>query len=629
MLRASVRKWLPGRTPFLALGVVVLGAFLVFQPPGVAQNTKIQPKEPPKTTDPKGQPFNPFKDDTAPAKAIKLELHKGSTPDVAEAVRVINEKLAEGWEKNKVTPSRQATDAEFIRRATLDIVGRIAKPAEIERFYKDPEATRRSLLIDRLLDDEDYPRHWANMWSNWLLSRSGAFGHGQYHEQMTIWLEDQFALNKPYDKIITDLLTATGKNNGDGALSKNVDNGSVNFILAHLGEKVRNPQDDPKRTEREGNWEMVPLTSRTTRLFLGTQVQCAQCHDHPFLGNLKQHQFWGINAFLRQVDRKGEVMMAANRRSTNGPLELVDDKKVNTRPLAYYEKRNGVILRQRAEFLPAGPGKKPMELDENLYGLDRRRELAKFLVAHDNFPRAVVNRMWGTFFGKGFVNPIDDFNDQNQPSNPALLNDLAGQFKHYNYDLKKLVRWICNSDAYSLSCVANKTNESQEKETLFSRMLLKSMTPEQLFESLMLATNSEAAESKEGKKELKNKWLDELIASFGDDEGNEVNFNGTVVQALMMMNGKEINDAITRKDKGTVDLAIKSSRTQEEVITKLYLATLNRKPTKHEVTTIVQEMFPLVESKVRMKDNEKANFNNRFYDLFWALLNCNEFLLNH
>src|SRR5262249_18050773 len=227
-------------------------------------NTKIQPKEPPKTTDPKGQPINPFKDDSP--KAIKLELHKGSAPDVAEAVRVINDKLAEGWEKNKVTPSRQATDAEFLRRATLDIVGRIAKPSEIERFYKDPEATRRSLLIDRLLDDEDYPRHWANMWSNWLLSRSGAFGHGQYHEQMTIWLEDQFALNKPYDKIVTDLLTATGKNNGDGALSKNVDNGSVNFILAHLGEKVRNPPDDPKRTEREGNWEMVPLTSRITRL---------------------------------------------------------------------------------------------------------------------------------------------------------------------------------------------------------------------------------------------------------------------------------------------------------------------------------------------------------------------------
>jgi len=614
MLRNSLRNSLPGRTPFLALAVLVLGGLLASLTPGAAQNTKIQPKDPSKSTaEPKGNPFG----EPTP-KGIKLELHKGSAPDVAPAVQLINEKLAEGWAKNKVTPSRQATDAEFLRRATLDIVGRIAKPSEIEQFYKDPEATRRSLLIDRLLEDEDYPRHWANMWANWLLSRSGPFGRGKYHEELNVWLEDQFAQNKGYHEIVTALLTAKGVNK---------DHGEVNFILAHLGEKVRNPPDDPKRTEREGHWEMVPLTSRITRLFLGTQVQCAQCHDHPFLGNVKQHQFWGINAFLRQVDRKGELAMT--RQGTNGPLELVDDVSVNKRPLAYYEKRNGVILRQRAEFLPQGPGKKPVELDENLYGLDRRKELARLVVAHDNFPRAVVNRMWGTFFGKGFVNPIDDFNDQNQPSNPALLNELAGQLKHYDYDLKKLIRWICNSDAYNLSCVANKTNEAPEKETLFSRMLMKSMTPEQLFESLMLATNSEAAESKDGKKKLKDKWLEDLISNFGDDEGNEVNFNGTVVQALMMMNGKEINDAITRKDKGTVDLAIKSSRTQEEVITKLYLATLNRKPTKHEVTTIVQEMFPLVDPKVRLKDNEKANFNNRFYDLFWALLNCNEFLLNH
>src|SRR5207302_2119463 len=118
--------------------------------------------------------------------------------------------------------------------------------------------------------------------------------------------------------------------------------------------------------------------------------------------------------------------------------------------------------------------------------------------------------------------------------------------------------------------------EAQEKEMLFSRMLMKSMTPEQLFESLMLATNSEVAESKEGKKKLKDKWLEDLIANFGDDEGNEVNFNGTVVQALMMMNGKEINDAINAKDKGTVTWAMKRSRIPDGIISDLYLVTLIR-----------------------------------------------------
>jgi Protein of unknown function (DUF1549)/Protein of unknown function (DUF1553) len=611
MLRASVRKTLPGRRPFLVLGVLVLGGFFTFLAPGSAQNTKIQPKG---TVDPKS------KADAPSTKTIKLELHKGSAPDVAEAVRIINEKLAKGWEANKVTPSRQATDAEFLRRATLDIVGRIAKIPEIEQFYKDPESTRRSLLIDRLLADEDYARHWANMWANWLLGRSGAFGRGMYHEQMNVWLEDQFAQNKGYDKIVTALLTAKGKN---------TDNGAVNFILAHLGEEVRNTPQDKERVGREGHFEMVPITSRLTRLFLGTQVQCAQCHDHPFLGNVKQNQFWGINAFLRQVKRGGAPAMMNMRNMTSPPLELDDDTNVNTRPLAYYEKRNGVILRQRAEFLPAGPGKEPTELDEDKQGLDRRKYLAEYLIAHDNFPRAIVNRMWATFFGKGFVNPIDDFNDQNQPSNPELLNELAVQIKHYNYDMKKLIRWICNSDAYNLSCAANATNEAQEKETLFSRVLLKSMTPEQLFESLMLATNSEVAESKQGKKDLKDKWLESLIANFGDDEGNEVNFNGTVVQALMMMNGKEINDAITRKDKGTVDLAIKSSRSAEEAVTKLFLAALNRKPTKREIMLVMEDMSLQHNPPQQRKDNEKGNLNNRYYDLFWALLNCNEFLLNH
>src|SRR5262249_29488760 len=147
----------------------------------------------------------------------------------------------------------------------------------------------------------------------------------------------------------------------------------------------------------------------------------------------------------------------------------------------------------------------------------RREQLARFVIDHDNFPRAVVNRMWGIFFGRGFVNPVDDFNENNQPSNPELLTELAGRLKHYNYDLKKLIRWICHSKAYNLSCVANKTNDKPEHEVLFSRMLLKSMSPEQLFESLMVATRAEAAESKAAKKDLKTRWLNSLISNFGDD----------------------------------------------------------------------------------------------------------------
>ena len=173
--------------------------------------------------------------------------------------------------------------------------------------------------------------------------------------------------------------------------------------------------------------------------------------------------------------------------------------------------------------------------------------------------------------------------------------------------------------------MANRTNDKPEHEALFSRMIMKAMSPEQLFESLMVATKAEAAESKTGKKDLKDKWLGTLISNFGDDEGNEVNFNGTVVQALLMMNGKDINDAIARKDKGAVALAIKN-RSESAAINELFLTALNRPPTDKELRTIIPQ-FRLLNQKVWM--NDYKNPNRRYEDLFWALLNSNEFILNH
>jgi hypothetical protein len=605
MVHASVRAWRPGKGLSVVVGVLLLGAVAIALTPsgpaGAAQakDSKETPKETPDKKGPAVPPPAPF----------THVLHKDSKNDVAEMVKTINDKVEADWAKNKVTPSRWVDDYEFIRRASLDIIGRIARPEEIREFQKDPEHTRRSLLIDRLLGSEDYARHWANMWTNWMLTRSGAFGRGMYHEQMTVWLEDQFAQNKPYHEIVRSVLRAEGEN---------TKNGAVNFMLAHVGENV-----PPKDRGDLGQFEMVPLTSRITRLFLGTQVQCAQCHDHPFQSAIKQQHFWGINAFLRQIERKGNLAM--NRQDTPGPLTLADNEGVCKDAEVFFEKRNGVILTRKAEFLPSNGEEKGRQLDPSKTGVKRREELASFLIDHDMFPKAIVNRMWGVFFGRGFVNPIDDFNDNNQPSNPELLTEVSARFKHYNYDLKKLIRWVCNSKPYHLSCVANKTNDKQEQEVLFSRMVLKAMSPEQLFESLMVATRAEAAESKDGKKAARDAWLGSLISNFGDDEGNEVNFNGTVVQALMMMNGKEINDAISRKEKGTVAMAVSQARVPQTVVTELYLAALNRPPTAKEMSMINQQFN--LRPQFQQKDLKEPSA--RFEDLFWALLNSNEFMLNH
>jgi hypothetical protein len=534
--------------------------------------------------------------------SLKMTIVAGS-PDVAEMSKVINDRLEASWKANKLTPSHYIDDHEFIRRASLDIVGRVARLDEIRTYFKDPPDRRRSLLVERLLKHEDYARHWANLWSNWLLTRAGDFGRGKYHDQTALWLEDQFAQNKPYDQVVTKLLTATGKNS---------DNGAVNFFLAHLGEPI------PAAKQREeGQFEMVPLTSRITRVFLGTQVQCAQCHAHPFFSSLKQEMFWGVNAYLRQVRRDGAPMRRPARMGVLPDLTLSDDPSANAEAAVFFEMRNGKVRMWHAEFLPQGGKERGPRLDAKKTGLARREELARQVVEHEMFAKAIVNRMWGLFYGRGFVNPIDDFNDNNQPSNPELLNELATRFKHYNYDLKKLIRWMTHANAYHLSHVANATNDKPEHEPLFSRMVMKSLSPEQLFESLMTATHADRAMSPAEKKKTRDEWLGQLITNFGDDEGNEITFNGTIVQALLMMNGKNINDAIS-SPKGTVAGAMSSGR---DVINQLYLAALNRPPRAGERAGIASKM----RLRVGFRDTPKAAYE----DLFWALLNSNEFIINH
>jgi hypothetical protein len=527
-----------------------------------------------------------------------------------QQTRAINDRIAEKWQSEKLTPSDRCDDYTFIRRASLDIIGRIAKPEEIERFEKDPPATRRALLIDRLLQSDEFTRNWATIWSVWLLTRGV---HPKNNEQMQIWLEDKFSrADVGWDTIVSELLTATGKT---------TENGAVNFVLAHLGEPT--PRAD---VARDGQFNMVPVTSRTARLFLGVQIQCTQCHDHPLKSEWKQHHFWWTNAYFRQVQRKGNPAMNRRMPMADPPeLELVEnsswhhDEFVDTKPgLAFYEKRNAVVLGVPPVFLlDEATRKNPPPHGQ------RRQVLADYIVKSDQFPKAYVNRMWAHFFGKGMNTPgsFDDFGEDNQVTHPELLEYLASEFRAYKFNPRELVRWICNSDAYQLRSDANKTNEKPEAEPFFSRMALKSMSPEQLFESLMVATQAEAAETKDAKAQLRDRWLKNLIVNFGDDEGNEVTFNGTVVQALLLMNGKELDEAITSRTKGPIARAVLKKQTAPRpMMDAIYLATLNRKPTPTEVSEITRRL------RSRVPDRDPLA---PYQDLMWALVNCNEFILNH
>src|SRR5947209_2066295 len=318
----------PGRlTLALAAGLITLAAT------AVAQEKGDKP--------PKRDIFAPAPKPLAgePAAPAAGELQKQ-----LDKAKAVNELLAKSWKDNNLKAPDLTSDYSFVRRVYLDILGRIAKPQEVMAYVRDNSpgtaAAKRARLVRKLLTDkeyaEEYARNWANVWTVWLLTRSG---NPIYHDQMRVWLEEQFEKNVPYRALVTQLLTATGKTN---------QNGAVNYVLAHLGEAI------PKNKQaEEGQFEVVPVTSRTTRLFLGLQTQCVQCHDHKFNPEWKQQHFWGVNVFFRQVHRDGQPnMMRANRDMTTAAvLTLRDDASRNKDSLVYYEKRNGEIRPALATFL--------------------------------------------------------------------------------------------------------------------------------------------------------------------------------------------------------------------------------------------------------------------------------------
>jgi Protein of unknown function (DUF1549)/Protein of unknown function (DUF1553) len=600
-----MRRLLTSRYRFLAPPLVLLGLMCIVLP--------LSSQPPASKTPPKKKDFIP-----------DLLM----TPSGGEQVAYINELIEKNWQANKLEPSERCSDYTFIRRASLDLIGRIAKPHEIDAYMRDPMRERRSRLIERLLDTDEFAQNFGGIWTVHLLTRSGS--SPLHQEQLREWIAEKMTEKREgksivtapdWSQIVTELLTATGKTN---------ENGATNFILHHMGEAV--PQQDKGEA---GAFDMVPVTSRTTKLFLGLRTQCVQCHDNKFQGEWNQHHFWGINAFFRQVDAPlGRPTVMVQKKKKAGEIEkqfeLVDNPALNANGKVFYERRNTLILPTDSTFLDNRKIEKP--------GQNRRKELAKFIIGSPYFAKAFVNRTWGHFLGKSFTNDApDDFGEHNPVTNPELLDRLAEDFvKKANYNPKDLIRWICNSRAYSLASVANKTNDKPEDEVFFSRMLLKSMSPEQLFDSLMVATQAKVAQAKDARIELRREWLKKLIANFGDDEGNEVSYNGTVVQALILINGKDMNDAIMDKENGTVANILKRPNVSHNLAMRdIYLAAYNRLPTEAEYSKILNPKIilfrPDFQKTVPMKtEQQQMVFWTGFYqDMMWAVLNTSEFILNH
>ncbi|WP_406695466.1 DUF1549 domain-containing protein [Singulisphaera sp. Ch08] len=493
--------------------------------------------------------------------------------------------IREAWDAASIKPSRDCTDEEYLRRAYLDVLGRIPNVEEATSFLRSKEKGKRAKLVEYLLKHEDFAKDFANQWTVILTGR-------RRQERMVLrgelnsWLRRQINADRPWNEIAFDLITAKGSNK---------ENGAVNFPISHL------------------EMEAVPLTSVTTRVFLGQQIQCTQCHDHPS-NDWKQADFWGINAFFKGLKSREVRKADASGAEVIDHIELTDEP---TDAFASFDKRNGLMGVAFPRFLD---GRKISQATD----VDRRVELGKFVTdpKSEKFAQAFVNRMWGHFLGRGFVNPVDDFGDHNPASHPELLEALGHDFAASDYDIKTLVRWIMNSQAYNLSSMMTKGNEKDE--TLFSHMTLKPMVPEQLFDSLLTATAAHKTEGAANLDRQRDQWLEQFVFAFGNDEGDEgTSFNGTIPQALMMMNGNLMARAVGGKPGSFLDdLKIRAVNQQKQsppifMVNHLFLAALSRYPTRGEMTAASGVLTSNPDTVYVLED------------LFWALLNSNEFILNH
>jgi hypothetical protein len=510
-------------------------------------------------------------------------------PGIADAViNEINSQIRTAWKDNEVEPSPQADDSEWMRRVYLDVIGHIPSLDDVEKFLADKDRAKRKKLVDRLLDDPGYSRNWTTIWTNLCIGQQTP--RRVSREGMQKFFREAFGKNRPWKDIVVDLVTAEGHFE---------ENGAVNFLLAQM-------------QDQDGG---VQMTAKTTRLFMGMQLQCTQCHDHPY-NEWKQDQFWQFNSFFRQTGKRD------HRKFDQTVGRMVDDySEIVDRDFSgpvYFEKRNGLMKVAYPVFFGADV--------EPSGSTDRRKELARLMTTGDRplIAPAYINRIWAHFFGFGFTNPIDDISSHIPVTHPELFNRLSDEFVKGGYDCKQVIRWIANSAPYNLTSRSTKKNTidnpSIGEAALFTHVYVKPMTAEQLYDSLIVATNAHKTGRSDWEKseQQRREWLDQFIRAFGTDDGGEsTSFDGTIPQALVMMNGALVRDAISIKPGSHLYELLSGQGEIPQKIRKLYLTALGRNPTKQELAT-TQKFF-----------DENADPLPVFQDLFWALLNCNEFIFNH
>jgi hypothetical protein len=512
--------------------------------------------------------------------------------DVAKLAAEIDRLIEARWRASSARPADRADDAEFLRRVWLHIGGSIPPVATTRAFLADESSDKRRRMVDELLESSGYVVHFTRTWRRAMLPETESDLQTRFVVPgFEAWLREKLASNVPYDRLVREIVATPLESGNQQDYFQRLQSASP---LAFFQAKQVAPEN---------------LAAATSRIFLGVRIECAQCHDHPF-DKWKRDQFWSYAAFFAGIERQRQGDFIGVVR------EIEDRREINVPD-------SGRVV--QATYLD---GSQP----QWRFRVGPRQTLADWLTSRDNplFARAAVNRMWGHFFGVGIVEPIDDFTETNPPSHPELLDLLAQEFAAHDFDLKFLIRAITASRAYQLT--SRQGDASQDLPLTFARMSLQGLSPEQLYDSLLQASGAYEPFQTNRAFIFGGSPQGDFLESFADEGAPKTDRETTILQALAMMNGAQVAQATSPQAKGTLGAVVDAPFLDTAGrIEALYLAALSRPPRAEELQRLVAYVdgdSAASESPEGNKEGKHAS-SSRLGNVFWALLNSTEFLMNH
>ncbi|QDT67369.1 hypothetical protein MalM25_02660 [Planctomycetes bacterium MalM25] len=616
------------------------------------------------------------------ALAVLVPQADAASVQDAEVTAAIDSALRTSWRDASAAPSKPAPDGAWARRAYLDLIGRVPTIDELRAFVSQPRSDRHAWLVDHLLGDtykEERARWRATEWSNLLVGRTGGDRNSLViRDPFEDYLREAFATNRPFDELMHELVSATGSvrpddddfNPAANFLADKMAEGGVQATAktaqVFLGMSVQCTQchNHPFNEGKQNQFWELNAFFRQTRV-----ERLREDEDDRPKARIANRDFYG----------EGRGPMSAVS-FTPGQADAAE---------TYYELRNGKLKVAYPVFVD-GTALADVYEERGLdYGdsgrldkVNRREELANLIADSPDLANAAVNREWGRFFGYGFTRPVEDMGPHNPPSHPELMETLADAFRESGYDLDRLARWIVLSEAYRLDSRAGRSNLDDDPvlgvTPQYSRFYLRQLSAEQIFDSLMAATRADEALDDERRDATRSRWLRQFTTAFGNDENGEAtSFNGSIPQMLAMMNsdlmrqatdlkwadwseakpadgapmmsqgsgskmmgsGTKMMGSGTKSGSGTKrgggsesyakgsgkrpagflsSVAADPSLSNAQRVERLYLAALARKPDRRELAVCNKLLV------AREGDAAEA-----LRDVWWALLNSNEFILQH